>query len=178
MEGVERNKVKLLPHNDEWEIEFDRVKPFLMQALDVKSEDIQHVGSTAIKGIAAKPILDIAVEIESFSELKIENMLKLGYDDRQEAGVPGRRLFVLRGIEGVSLHHIHCFERYGDGFRKQIFFRDYLIGHPEIAKQYNDLKIGLAFMNPDDRKRYTEGKNQFVQYVLHQMKDKSNQDGE
>jgi len=169
MEGVERNKVKLVSHNEEWEIEFNQVKPVLMQILDVEGKDIQHVGSTSIKELDAKPILDIAIEVESFSALNIEGMKGIGYDYRHEAGVPGRRLFVLRGIEGISLHHIHCFERSGDGFQKQLFFRDYLINHPEMAKQYSELKSTLAQKYPNDRSQYTEGKDRFIQYVLDQM---------
>ncbi len=169
MEGVERNKVKLVPHNDEWDDEFQRIKPILMAIFNVKSEDVQHVGSTAVKGIVAKPILDIAINLEIFSALNIDGMAELGYEDRHEAGVPGRRLFVLRGNKDRSLHHIHCFERNGDGFRKQVFFRDELIAHPEIAKQYSELKIGLALINPEDRKRYTEGKDRFVQSILEKM---------
>lgn len=169
MEGVERNKVKLVPHNKEWENEFRRIKPILMTIFNVKSDNVQYVGSTAVRGIVAKPILDIAINLESFSVLNIDGMAELGYEDRLEAGVPGRRLFVLKGNEDRSLHHIHCFERNGDGFRKQVFFRDYLIGHPEIAMQYSELKIGLALITPDDRKRYTEGKDRFVQSILEKM---------
>jgi len=169
MEGVERNKVILVSYNEEWKTEFNRVKFVLMQILDVKGEDIQHVGSTAIQSIVAKPILDIAIEVENFSSLNIDGMRELGYDYRHEAGVPGRQLFVLRGIEERSIHHIHCFERSGNGFQEQLFFRDYLINHPDMAQQYNEMKITLALKYPNDRSQYTVGKDEFIQYVLDQM---------
>lgn len=169
MEGVERNKVKLVSHNDEWEAEFNDVKPVLVRIFGVEGEDIQHVGSTSIKAIVTKPILDIAIEVESFSSLNVDGMIGLGYDYRGEAGVPGRRLFVLRSIEGDSLHHVHCFERRGDGFRKQLFFRDYLTNRPDVAKQYSILKIDLTLKYPNDRIQYTEGKDRFIQSILDQM---------
>ncbi len=90
MEGVAHYEVKLLPHSGDWEKEYEALKPVLAAILADNMLDIQHVGSTAIKAISAKPILDVAVQVSSFSSLNIEGMTRHGYDYRGERGVPGR----------------------------------------------------------------------------------------
>jgi GrpB-like predicted nucleotidyltransferase (UPF0157 family) len=166
MEGVERYKVRLLPHSGEWEKEFISVKKLLTDILGADALDIQHVGSTAILGICAKPILDVAVRVVSFSSLNIEGMKRNGYEDCGESGVPGRRLFVLRKDGSISLHHIHCYEADNMDFENLVRFRDYLNSHPDYAIQYDELKLSLAERYPNDRILYTNGKESFIQNIL------------
>lgn len=166
MEGVERYKVRLLPHNDNWDQEFIAVKRMIQDVLSSNALDIQHVGSTAIRGIRAKPILDVAVKVNSFTDLNTAGMKRHGYEDCGESGVPGRRLFVLRGEGNISLHHIHCYEKDNTAFEDQVRFRDYLNSHPESAKQYEQLKQSLAEKYPEDRMAYTDGKERFIKLIL------------
>ncbi len=166
MEGVERYEVRLLPHNNDWINEFEALKPVLATILGDNVLDIQHVGSTSIKNINAKPILDVAIKVISFSGLNIEGMKHHGYDYCGESGVSGRQLFVLRKDGHVSLHHIHCYEADNIGFENQVCFRNHLNTHPNLAQQYNDLKHELAMKYPNDRYKYTDGKESFIQFVL------------
>ena len=166
MEGVERYEVRLLPHNDAWGNEFEDLKPSLAAILGSNALDIQHVGSTAIAGIHAKPILDVAIQVRSFSELNIDGMKEHGYDYRAEGGVAGRQLFVLRKDGHISLQHIHCYEPENMGFQNQVRFRDYLNKHPDLAKKYDVLKQELAVEHPEDRMKYTEGKESFIHLIL------------
>ncbi len=166
MEGVARYEVRLLPHNGDWEKEYEALKPVLAAILGDNVLNIQHVGSTSIKAISAKPILDVAVQVSSFAALNIEGMTRHGYDYRGESSVPGRQLFVLRKDGHISLQHIHCYEEGNLGFQNQVRFRDYLNAHPEFARQYDELKRDLAARYPDDRGKYTDGKETFIQSVL------------
>ena len=122
------------PHNDDWAREYENTKKEIACVLGQNVIEIYHIGSTAIKGIVAKPILDVAVSVKKFEEINIEGMKALGYDYCGESGVPGRCLFVLRQAD-LSLHHIHCFPDNHENLIATIQFRDYLNEHPEYAKQ-------------------------------------------
>lgn len=164
MEGVERNQVRLLPHREEWALEYAEVARRLAAALGENALEIQHVGSTAIRGICAKPILDVAVRVVTFA--KLDGVARLGYEACGESGVPGRFLFVLREGGHLSLQHIHCYEDGNPAFQKQVKFRDYLNAHPEEARKYDRLKRELAEKYPESRSLYTAGKETFIQRIL------------
>lgn len=170
MQGVERYKVRLLPHSDEWEKEYEVAKNELRDIFGQNTIDIQHVGSTSIKGIYAKPILDIAVVLKSFEDMNIEGMKNAGYSycgaQNEEKD---RYLFVLRGEGQISLRHIHCYEPDNLDFYYVTLFRDYLNSHEEYAKQYSDLKIKLAKEYPDDRIAYTNEKERFVRMIYQKI---------
>lgn len=163
MEGVERYKVRLLPHNQAWEDEFSQVKIQLQAIWSDNIIDIQHVGSTAIPAICAKPILDVAVLLRSFQRMDIDAMKRLGYDYcGPQHGSDTYQLYVLRGENQISLRHIHCYDPQDKEFNQLIKFRDYLNAHPDTATQYARLKKELASRYPDDRSAYTKGKEKFI----------------
>lgn len=166
MQGVERYKVKLLPYDDMWEAEFLKVKEQIQKLWTGNILDIQHFGSTSIRGIYAKPILDVAVVLKSFAHMDVDAMKQAGYDycgpQNQEKD---RYLFVLRGENQISLQHLHCYEPGNEDFRLCIGFRDYLNSHPEDAAAYSELKQKLAKQFPDDRFAYTDNKLDFVQSI-------------
>ncbi|MDD3242097.1 MAG: GrpB family protein [Eubacteriales bacterium] len=130
-----------------------------------------HVGSTAIPGIWAKPILDVAAEVRALAALPVEAMAAAGYDPCAECGVPGRFLFVRRGEGDISLCHVHCYESGNENLRRQLLFRDYLLAHPDWAQRYCDLKKELARRYPDDREAYTQGKGEFILTVCRLAQD-------
>ena len=172
MQGVERYKVRLLPHCKEWKLEFEEAKEQLKDIFKDNVDDIQHVGSTSINGIYAKPILDIAVVLKSFENMNIEGMEKAGYDycgaQNEEKD---RYLFVLRGEGQISLRHIHCYEPNNLDFYYVIHFRDFLNQYEEYAKEYSNLKRYLSEKYPDDRFAYTEEKEGFVRMIYQQIDD-------
>lgn len=166
MEGVERNKVRLLPHNETWDTEYQQVKSQIEAAWSDNVTDIQHIGSTAIHGIPAKPILDIAVRLKSIQSMNLDVLIKLGYDycgpqcDRNTY-----HLYVLRGEHQISLRHIHCYDINDNNFFRLVGFRDYLNAHPDVAQQYSELKEELASKYSEDRAAYTNGKEHFIQNI-------------
>lgn len=166
MEGVERYKVRLLPHNKEWENEFYQVKSQIEAIWNNNILDIQHVGSTAIYNICAKPVLDIAVKLNSIKKIDIDSMRLMGYDYcGPQHGIDTYHLFVLRGENQVSLRHIHCYDAHDKGFIQLVGFRDYLNSNSDAAKEYSELKKALASQYPKDRAAYTKGKENFIHRV-------------
>lgn len=166
MQGVERYKVMLLLHDEMWEEEFLSVKEQIQKIWNSNVLDIQHIGSTSIRGIYAKPILDVAIVLESFANMDVEAMKQAGFDycDSQKPG-KDRYLFVLRDKEQLSLIHLHCYEPGNEDFRLCVGFRDYLNKYPEEAYIYSELKQELAKQFPDDRNAYTSGKCDFIQSI-------------
>lgn len=163
--GLKRGSVELLPYRAEWPRLFEEEKARLQSALGQQVLDIQHVGSTAIPGMIAKPIIDIGIAVMDFDEARvcIGPIEHLGYEYRGEFGIPRRHYFV-KGEPRT--HHIHMNEIESSDWKEQVLFRDYLIEHPERAKEYADLKMGLARQFPTDREGYLEGKALFIDRVL------------
>jgi GrpB-like predicted nucleotidyltransferase (UPF0157 family) len=169
MIGLERGVVRLAPYEDEWTCLYEEEKARLQAAVGDQVLDIQHVGSTAIPGIVAKPILDVAVAVRSFEAafVCIEPIVALGYEYHGENGIPRRHYFVLRDPDtGHTLIHLHMNELDGPDWENQILFRDYLLAHPEAAAEYATLKRDLATQYPQDRDAYTDAKAPFIQQVL------------
>lgn len=174
MEGVEKNKVRLLSHQSHWEEEFLEVKETLMHCLGELVVDIQHVGSTAIPAICAKPILDVAVCVTSIGEIDLKALTSLGYSYCGIEHYPSTHLlFVLRSSQQISLHHIHCYDQSDKEFQLLVGFRDYLNDHLDVALQYQELKKKLANQFPSDRKSYTKGKEAFIRSVYHMILENS-----
>lgn len=166
MKGVERNKVRLLPHDKEWKDEFFQVKNQIEAIWNNNILDIQHVGSTAINNISAKPILDIAVRLKSIKKMDIEVMTQLDYDYcGPQFGSDTYHLYVLRSENQFSLRHIHCYDANNKEFFQLVGFRDYMNSHSDAAKEYCELKEELAARYLEDRVAYTKGKNKFIQNI-------------
>jgi len=162
--GLQRGVVKLQAHRPAWSKAFKVEKAQLKTVLG--NQPIEHVGSTAITGLDAKPIIDIAVAVESLAEAEklIESLTALGYEYKGEAGTPGRRFFV-KGPEEKRTVYLHFGLSDGE-FGSLIKFRDILRVHPELVEKYNELKRALAAKFANDRKAYTSGKSEFIQRVL------------
>ena len=166
MLGVERNTVRLEPYNEQWEELFQKTQLELLQSLGTDVIDVQHIGSTAIKGIVSKPILDIAVILNEPDAINFDKMAEQGYVYCGEAGVSGRYFFAKYRNGNLSTHHIHCYKPDNQNLWEVIAFRDYLTDHPDYATQYNDLKLHLAQTYPKDRVRYTNEKTAFIKMVV------------
>jgi GrpB-like predicted nucleotidyltransferase (UPF0157 family)/protein associated with RNAse G/E len=167
MLGLAPNLVALTPYTPVWAQMFQSEAERLYAALGAAILDIQHVGSTAIPGIPAKPIIDIGIAVANFEEAAgcIEPLVRLGYTYRGEMGIPRRHYFVKREGE-ISTFHLHMNEVTSADWRQQIALRDYLRQHPAVAQEYADLKLRLAEQFPTDRVAYTEGKSGFISQVL------------
>ena len=171
-EVLAKDHVEIIPYNPEWphqaQVEMDKISNALPKDCLI---DIQHVGSTAIPGLSAKPIIDMQIAARSLDEMKViavPALQKIGYEywaDNPDA----ERLFLVKGMPPFGekrTHHVHIFEPTSKHWMERILFRDYLIAHPETAKEYEQLKIKLAQEHTFDREQYTAAKADFVKKVL------------
>lgn len=167
MLGLERDKVKLSPYQSVWTQLYEEEKRRLEEVIGEGIVDIQHIGSTAVLGLKAKPILDIGIAVKNFEEAfaLVSPTESLGYTYRGENGIPRRHYFV-KGPPNKRTHHIHMFEEVDEEWAKHLLFRDYLWTHPETLTAYQALKEDLAKRYPRDREAYTDGKHTFIQKVL------------
>lgn len=171
MIGLKRGTVKLVPHDERWHAAFKRERKKLSASIGNVTIDIQHVGSTAIKGIPAKPIIDISVGVNKLSDAKkvIRALSKEGYhfyDTHRD------RIFFAKGPEKRRTHHLHILRHNGAKWKSDISFRDYLLAHPARASAYANLKMKLAKLYPEDRAKYTAGKDSFIKATLKLAKRK------
>ena len=157
--------VVLLEHQDDWKDQFTVVAASIQAKLGGVFVQCHHIGSTAIAGICAKPVIDMILEVTTLSELDATagRLGDLGYVGRGEFGMEGRRFF----YKGTSprTHHIHAYEAGHPQVIRHIWFRDYLNAFPEKAKAYESLKLKLVRDLSDDREAYTEGKSDFIQRI-------------
>ena len=165
MRGVPKYKVVLEEHSEAWAEEFEQTKRLLESAHGDNVMSIEHVGSTAIPGIVAKPMLDVAVLLREITDTVFEVMRDRGYEYFAEVA-EGKHLFILRAEDQSSLQHIHC---YGENARRlfdeQVRFRDFLRAHAEYAREYELLKQNLCRLYANDRKKYTAGKQAFFDRI-------------
>lgn len=159
--------VRIVPYHSRWAEHFHREEELLLKVMGEAALDIQHVGSTSIVGMPAKPIVDILVGLESLPVVEpfVENLKQIGYEDRGNGEEPGRRYFV-KGAEERRTHHLNFCELNGVFWTRHVAFRDYLGKHPEVANQYAALKAELARKFSHDRRAYTNGKEEFVRSIL------------
>lgn len=169
---LKKDHIDIVQYDREWShnanIEITRLREALPSS---KIIDIQHIGSTAIPEMAAKPILDIQIAAKSLEEMKviaIPALQKLGYEYWFDNPDP-ERMFFVKGMPPFGekrSHHVHIVEETSKHWLDKIDFRDYLIGHPESAKEYQALKIKLAKQHTYDREEYTNAKGEFINKIL------------
>ena len=164
--GLKRGTVKVEPHQPEWEMEARQTIDRLSDLLQGTAVDIQHVGSTAIRGICAKPIIDIAVGVKLIDDMLAKNdMLEANGFFFRGQDVPGQYLYVC-GESDFRTHHIHVMEHGCEAWNNYLNMRDYLNSHEEDAKAYSDLKAKLAEQYPGDRESYTRAKSSMINDIL------------
>jgi len=125
---------------------------------------LHHIGSTAIPGIFAKPIIDLLLEVGNIGELDDRSsfMGELGYEAMGEFGIPGRRYYRKNNASGIRTHQVHAYEAGSPEVERHIAFRDYMIAHPVEAQAYSDLKQKLAQEHPYDIEAYMDGKEPYI----------------
>lgn len=167
-----KDHVEIVAYNPSWphdaRVEIEKLKSILPLNRIV---DMQHVGSTAIPNLSAKPIIDIQIAAKSLDEMKaiaIPALQKLGYEywyDNPDT----ERMFFVKGMPPFGekrTHHVHIVEPTSKHWKDKINFRDYLVAHPEVAKEYEELKFTLMKKHRYDREQYTDAKSEFINKIL------------
>ena len=163
--------VVIADHDARWLKAFDVAAAELRDALRRWVVEIEHIGSTAVVGLAAKPIIDIQVGVVSLdvSPQIVAAVEALGYVyvPDFEGELPNRRYFRRTSPTGVTTHHVHLVERTDhEWWDRHIRFRDWLRAHPDDRDRYAALKRSLATEHRDDRDGYTEAKSAFIASVV------------
>lgn len=168
MLGLKRGEVALCAHEEQWREVAERTISRLRAVLEGVAIDIQHVGSTAISGICAKPIIDIAVGLLSLQDVKpLTNALEQSGFIFRGQDIEGQLLFVMGDFEAdTRTHHIHMVQWDSDAWRNYINFRDYLNAVPDQAMRYDALKRELAQKYSQERALYTQGKQRLIHQLL------------
>lgn len=163
--GLARGQVSLARAHKAWAAAYERERAKIAAALGEHIIRIEHVGSTSIPGVPAKPILDILVGIQDFDESRVcvGPMIGIGYRYRGENGIPRRHYFV-KG--DPSTHHIHMVEVQSDNWKVTLRFRDLLRMHPHLASEYAREKEHLARAYAGDREGYQREKDKVVEGIL------------
>jgi GrpB-like predicted nucleotidyltransferase (UPF0157 family) len=168
MIGLEKGIVRLVPHHPSWHDVFEQERRVLQEHIGGQALDIQHVGSTAVPGLDAKPIIDIAVAVESPAVIPgcRQQLSHLGHSDRGDAGTEGGCLFVKVRSPEVRTHYLHFVEIDDPQWRNYLRFRDILRADEGVRARYGELKKTLQEQFARDRKAYTLGKNDFIRGAL------------
>lgn len=172
MIGLKRDTVKLVMHQDEWDNEAKRTIKELKDLLGNTAIDIQHIGSTSVASIHAKPIIDIAIGVYNLSDI-MPYIDVLGENEFIFRGedVSNQLLFVKGDFEkDFRTHHIHVVKWNDTEWNNYINFRDYLNAFPQKAMIYDELKQKLAIQFPKERRQYTEGKQQLIDEFLEEAR--------
>ncbi len=181
MIGLKRGTVKLYEHEKEWETEAQNTISRLKKILGNVIKDIQHVGSTSILSIKAKPIIDIALAVDDFQDILAfqKDLEDQGFYLRSKPDFGDQLLFAsgsfYEGTGDLQTHFIHVVLTNSMDWINYINFRDYLNNTPSVAKAYEELKVSLALQAPIDngREKYLRGKHDFIVYTLRKALVKS-----
>ena len=173
--------VEIVPYDPEWPVRFEEEKRHLFLCLPSEIvKRIEHFGSTAVPNLSAKPIVDILVEVTSLSETRriivpILTAQNYAYFWRPSFGddvPPFYAWFIKRDLSGKRTHHIHMVEHDFEHWDR-LLFRDYLIGHPHLARDYEALKLRIAKEHGDNRGEYTKAKSEFIVKITRLAKEQN-----
>jgi GrpB-like predicted nucleotidyltransferase (UPF0157 family) len=167
--GVRQDSVRIHDYDPLWPSRFDELRRTFALALQPLFAAIEHVGSTAVLGLAAKPIIDIDILLKSDADLPlvVAKLASLGYAHRGDLGITGREAF--RPLSSDFPHHLYVCLPSGKEYLRHIAFRDYLRADPDAAAAYSRLKRELAIKFAGDREAYNQGKSAFVEEVLERL---------
>ena len=171
--GLKRGTVSLEPHRAEWEYLAAETAAKISAALHGLDPDVQHVGSTAIRTVKAKPIIDIAVAVSDYDAVLARNTqlaaagIVFRFDRRPE------ELFYVKGdfAADTRTHHIHVVLKGSEKWRNFLLFRDYLNENADAAAAYEAAKIQAALRYPDNRQAYTDAKHSIITELLRKAAD-------
>ena len=159
-----KRKIEVVNYNPNWPRLYLKEIELIKKVLSSEIIKTHHVGSTAVPDLAAKPVIDILLEVKDVNRLDEYNaeMEKLGYMPKGEFGIPNRR-FYLKG-EFNRTHHIHAFIENSFEVERHLAFRDYLIANPIIANKYGQLKLESAKNCNNDIAKYIKLKSDFIKF--------------
>lgn len=157
-------RIAVVPYDALWAQEFALASGAVASAMGGNLLDIHHIGSTAIPGIHAKPVIDILAVVSDIAAVdqRAAQMESLGYEAMGEFGIAGRRYFRRDNAAGERTHQVHTFQSGSPHIQRHLAFRDFMRAHTAFAGQYAELKRRLAEAYPNDIVAYMDGKDGFI----------------
>jgi GrpB-like predicted nucleotidyltransferase (UPF0157 family) len=161
-----RSPVVVAEYDDDWPKLFEQIARAVREAVADLGAEVEHVGSTSVPGLAAKPVIDIDVVVRSTADVgpAIDRLRSLGYGYQGDKGIRGREAFMWP--RGAKPHHLYVVVEGSGPHADHVEFRDYLRQHPGVAREYAALKRNLAEQHGEDRLGYTEAKSEFITGAL------------
>ena len=163
--------VVVLPYDGQWKQDFLMIKDELTSALGQLAIGIEHVGSTSVEGLSAKPIIDIDVVIKDYTVLEevVSALGAIGYRHQGDLGIAGREAFKYDGKEHLRKHHLYVCSEDSPELKRHIAFRNYLRTHSEAVREYSLIKEEGAKRYPNDIERYIEHKSPFIEKIYTEL---------
>lgn len=163
--GLAPHSVKIVAYDPAWKDRADAIIQQLYHAIEGNVHAIEHIGSTSIPGLSAKPVIDLLPIVLDIEKLDAEKhrIIELGYGWHGEFGISGRRFCTLSNQAGERLVHLHFFQKDAGPITRHLAFRDYLLAHPSSAMEYEKEKRRAASLHPDDSMAYNDEKAAWVQ---------------
>ena len=163
--------IVVVPYDEKWKQCFEKISEEVSMALGDLALSIEHVGSTSVPGLAAKPIIDIDVVIEDESRLPavVSALAKIGYQHEGNLGIPGREAFGYEGKTHLMEHHLYVCPADSPELRRHLSFRDYLRSHPEAVHEYSRIKEEAARLFPHDIDGYINHKGKLIEKIYTEL---------
>ena len=167
---MQTRKVIVLPYDKSWESDFEKIKKEIEYVLGDLIIGIEHVGSTSVEGMSAKPCIDLDVIIEDYSVFAsvVSKLESIGYIHEGNLGIKDREAFKYSNKPHLKTHHLYVCPKDSEELRRHITFRDYLRSNPEAVKKYSLVKETAAKLFPKDIDKYIEYKSPCIEelYIL------------
>ncbi len=157
---MKTKNVIVLPYDPEWKNDFDEIKQEIVNAIGDLIVCIEHVGSTSVEGLSAKPIIDIDVVISDYSVFDsiVSKLSAIGYIHEGDLGIKDREVFKYSDKPHLRKHHLYVCPQNSKELLRHITFRDFLRSNPEAVKKYSKVKETGAKLFPDNMDKYIEYK--------------------
>ena len=158
-------KVNVLPYDENWKSDFKKIRREIECAIGNLIVGIEHVGSTSVEGLSAKPCIDIDIIIKDYSvfDSVVEKLETIGYIHEGNLGIPDREAFKYSNKPHLQKHHLYVCPQYSEELRRHITFRNFLKTSPESVKKYSSIKEAAAKLFPDDIDKYMQYKSPCIE---------------
>ena len=162
---MQTKKVTVLPYDRRWKVAFEAIRQELESALGELALRVEHVGSTSVEGLSAKPCIDIDLVIKDYTVLDavVKRLACIGYFHEGDLGIAGREAFRYTDKPHLQMHHLYVCPQTSEELRRHVVFRDYLRNHPEAVERYSRVKEEAAMLFPNDIDGYMKHKSPCIE---------------
>ena len=163
--------VVVLPYDEQWEQAFAHIKDEIQEVLGSLALRIEHVGSTSVRGLSAKPIIDIDVVIKDYSvfDAVVSALEEIGYHHEGDLGIVAREAFKYNGKEHLQKHHLYVCPQDSAELKRHIAFRNYLRSDAKAVREYGRIKEEGAALYPHDIEKYIQHKSLFIENIYREI---------